>query len=176
MKKMNGNVKSVIVLTAICLIVTALLAVTNHFTAPVIKDARDKKIERSLKTVIPEMYSIREAVIPEGAASTVKSIYIVNDELYAVVLATTSAYSSGDMGITVGISADGRITGVTLTSYFESKDFGKDTYPNNYIGKDVNSYADVDTFSGVTYSSMAFKKAIGDALQAVELLKGGAEG
>ncbi|MCR5610880.1 MAG: FMN-binding protein [Clostridiales bacterium] len=173
MKKMNENVKSVIVLTVICLIVTALLAVTNHFTAPIIKTARDEKIERSLKTVIPEMYSIRDAEIPEGAPSSVKHIYIVNDSLYAVVLTTTSAYSSGDMGITVGVSADGKVVGVTLTSYFESKDFGRDTYPKNYIGTTLEDYADVDTFAGVTYSSKAFRKAIGDALTAVKLLKGG---
>lgn len=173
MKKMNGNVKSVIVLTVICLVVTALLALTNHFTAPVIKTARDKKIEDSLKTVIPEMYSIRDAEIPEGASKTIKNIYIINDDLYAVVLATTSAYSSGDMGVTVGINAEGEVIGVTLTSYFESKDFGKETYPQNYIGKTLDDYADVDTFSGVTYSSKAFRNAIGDALRAIKLLKGG---
>lgn len=173
MKKMNDKVKSVIVLTAICLIVTALLAVTNHFTAPIIKEARDKKVEHSLKTVIPEMYSLRDAEIPEGAAPTVRKIYIVNDDLYAVVLSTTSAYSSGDMGITVGISADGKVIGVTLTSYFESKDFGKETYPKNYLGADIDTFENVDTFAGVTYSSKAFRKAIGDALSAVELLKGG---
>ena len=34
---MKENVKSVVVLTAICLVVAALLAVTNFYTAPVIE-------------------------------------------------------------------------------------------------------------------------------------------
>ena len=173
MKKPNENVKSVIVLTVICLLVTAVLAVTNNFTAPVISEARKVKIEQSLKAVLPDMYSIREVELPEGTPSTVKAVYVVNDKDYAVVLATMSAYSNGDMGITVGISDSGELVGVTLTSYFESKDFGKETYPQTYIGVTKDNYSDVDTFSGVTYSSKAFRKAIGDAFAAVDLIKGG---
>ena len=173
MKKKNDKVKSVIVLTVICLLVTAVLAVTNSFTYPIITAAREKKIEESLKAVIPDMYSIRMVdQLPEGTPSTVKAVYIVNDEKYAVVLAATSAYSSGDMGITVGI-ADGELIGVKLTSYFESKDFGKETYPLTYLGATKDSYSDVDTFSGVTYSSKAFKKAIGDAFTVIALIEGG---
>lgn len=170
----NDKVKSIIVLTAICLIVTALLAVTNHFTAPVIKDARERKIQNSLKTVLPDMYSINEIKdLPEGTPSTVKNVYMVNGDHYAVVLATTSAYSSGDMGITVGISPEGRIVGITLTSYFESKDFGKEEYPKSFVGLDADGAEAVDVHAGVTYSSKAFKAAIADAFKAVELIKGG---
>ena len=170
---MNDKIKSVIVLTVICLVVTGLLAVTNSFTAPVIKEAREKKVQDSLKAVLPDMYSIRDAALPEGTPSTVKAVYIVNDNEYAVVLATTSAYSSGDMGITVGISEEGEILGVKLTSYFESKDFGRDTYPQNYVGLTAGEAQQVDVFAGVTYSSKAFKAALADAFKAVELIKGG---
>lgn len=170
----NDKVKSIIVLTAICLIVTALLAVTNHFTEPVIKAAREQKIQNSLKTVLPDMYSINEIKeLPDGTPSTVKSVYVVNGDHYAVVLATTSAYSSGDMGITVGVSPEGKIVGITLTSYFESKDFGKDTYPQGFVGLDAEGAQKVDAHAGVTYSSKAFKSALADAFKVIELIKGG---
>ncbi len=173
----NDKVKSIIVLTAICLIVTALLAVTNHFTAPVISNAREQKIQNSLKTVLPDMYSINEIKqLPEGTPATVKNVYMVNGDHYAVVLATTSAYSSGDMGITVGISPEGKIVGITLTSYFESKDFGKKTYPQSFLGLDAAGAESVDVHAGVTYSSKAFKAAIADAFKVIELIKGGEEG
>ena len=172
--KPKFNVKSIIVLTAICLIVTALLAVTNHFTSPVIKDTRQKKIEASLKEVVPDAYSIREITpLPEGTPSTVKSVYVINNEKYAVVLATTSAYSNGDMGITVGMTKEGSILGIKLTSYFESKDFGKETYPKSFVGLDEEGAAAVDVYAGVTYSSKAFKKAIGDAFAVIKLIEGG---
>ena len=91
-----------------------------------------------------------------------------------MVLATTSAYSNGDMGITVGFDSAGKIAGVALTSYMESKDIGQQTYPAKFVGLDRSGAANVDTVTGVTYSSKAFKKAIQDAFTAVELAKGGA--
>ncbi|MBR3382306.1 MAG: FMN-binding protein [Clostridia bacterium] len=170
----NDKLKSVIVLTVICLIVTALLAVTNGFTAPVIEEARQKKVEASLRAVLPAVNSIREiSPLPEGTPSTVEVVYVINSENYAVVLSTTSAYSSGDMGITVGISKDHEIVGVKLTSYFESKDFGREEYPGNFIGLGADTIQGVDAFAGVTYSSKAFKAALADAFTAIELIEGG---
>lgn len=173
MKKSNDKIKSVVVLTLICLIVTLLLAVTNSFTSPVISDTRAKKVQASLKAVLPDSDGFTEVDLPEGAPATVKSVYRSNDGSYAVVLSTSSAYSSGDMGITAGISPEGKLVGAALTSYQESKDFGKDTYPQTYLGTTAETYSQVDTFAGVTYSSTAFKKAIGDAFAVIELLKGG---
>lgn len=174
MKKMNDNVKSVIVLTVICLVVTALLAVTNSVTSPIIKNMREQKELASLSAVLPDSSGFEMIdALPEGAPSTVKKVFKAEDGSYAVVLATTSAYSSGDMGITVGISPEGKLVGVVLTSYQESKDFGKDTYPQTYIGTTDVTYASVDTFAGVTYSSRAFRSALGDAFSVIKLIKGG---
>ena len=174
MNEPKFNVKSIIALTAICLIVTALLAVTNHFTSPVIAETREKKVEDSLRAVIPDMYSMREVKpLPDGTPASVKKVYVINGEIYAVVLATTSAYSSGDMGITVGLSGEGEILGIKLTSYFESKDFGRETYPQQYVGLDAAGAEAVDVFAGVTYSSKAFKAALQDAFTVVKLLEGG---
>ncbi len=169
----NGGVKSVIVLTLICLIVTALLAATNSVTSPIIANTRAQKVQDSLKAALPEADSFSEVALPEDAPSTVKAIYRAQDGSYAVVLSTMSAYSSAPMGITCGISPEGELTGVMLTSYQESKDFGKDTYPKTYIGVTAGDYDEVDTFAGVTYSSTAFKKAIGDAFAVIKLLQGG---
>ena len=171
--KPKFNVKSIIVLTAICLIVTALLAVTNHFTSPVIESTRAAKVQKSLESVLPNSGGFEEVELPAGAPSTVKNVYKASDGSYAVVLATMSAYSSDDMGVTAGITPDGKLAGAAITSYRESKDFGKDTYPQNYIGVTEEDYNDVDVFAGVTYSSKAFKKAIGDAFAVIKLIEGG---
>ena len=170
---MNDKVKSIIVLTVICLVVTALLAVTNSVTSPIIASARAEKVQESLKTVLPDAGQFCEVELPENVPATVKSVYKAADGSYAVVLATKSAYSSGDMGVTLGIGPDRSISGITLTSYQESKDFGRDTYPQNYLGKSAADYADVDSFAGVTYSSKALKAAIGDAFAVIDILEGG---
>lgn len=170
---MNEKLKSIVVLTVICLVVTALLAVTNSFTSPVIEKARAEKVQDSLSTVLPDSGDFTEAELPEGAPSTVKAAYKAADGSWAIVLATRSAYSSGDLGITLGVGPDGEIKGITLTSYQESKDFGRDTYPQNYVGMNGETYEGVDSFAGVTYSSKALKKAIGDAFAVIDILEGG---
>ncbi len=171
---MNDKIKSIIVLTVICLVVTALLAVTNSITKPIIDSAREQKVQASLKTVLPDAGAFEEIEqLPEGAPATVKSVYRAEDGSYAVVLAARSAYSSGDMGITLGVGPDKEIKGIALTSYQESKDFGKDTYPQNYLGRNASDYSEVDSFAGVTYSSKALKAAIGDAFAVIDALEGG---
>lgn len=160
---MKENVKSVIVLTAICLVVAALLAVTNFYTAPIIEANKANAANESLTVVMPDAAGFEEIELPADAPATVQHIYKETSGLgYVALLSTTSQYSSGDMGITMGVGADGKICGVSLTSYFESKDFGQDTYPQTYVGQD-SALGGVDTVAGVTYSSTAFKDAITDA-------------
>ncbi len=172
---MKNNVKPVIVLTLICLVVAGLLSVTNFYTAPVIEANKAAAATGSLTEVMPEATGFTELEVTADMPATVKQIYQENSGLgYVVIIGTISQYSSGEMGITVAIGTDGKISGVTLTSYQESKDFGKDTYPQTYIG--VDSSLNVDTFSGVTYSSTAFKQAIGDAFTALLSLGTIAEG
>lgn len=162
---MNLNVKSVVVLTAICLIVAVLLSVTNFYTAPVIEENKAQKIQDSLTVVMPEAAGFDEVAVPEGAPKTVKSIFKdKGGNGYVVVLETKSQYSSGNMGITVAVK-DGTVSGISLTGYYESKDFGSD-YPGTYVGAD-ETLSGVDTVAGVTYSSTAFKNAIADAFTAV---------
>ena len=168
---MKDNVKSVLVLTAICLVVAAILAVTNFYTSSVIEQNKAETARASLMVVMPDAAGFEELELPENTPGTVQHIYKETSGLgYVALLSTTSQYSSGDMGITVGIDADGKVCGVSLTSYFESKDFGKDTYPQTYVGQD-SSLDGVDTVAGVTYSSTAFKEAIADAFDTVFMIE-----
>lgn len=159
---MKLNIKSVVVLTVICIVVSAILSVTNYYTAPVIEENKAAAANASLTVVMPDAAGFEEVELPADAPATVQHLYKETSGLgYVVTLATTSQYSSGDMGITVAIGTDGTITGITLTSYYESKDFGAD-YPQTYVGKD-SALNGIDTFAGVTYSSTALKDAITDA-------------
>ena len=169
-------IKSVVVLTVICLVVAVLLAVTNHFTAPVIAANQDAAIQASLQEVIPGGV-FEEIELPEGAPETVKAFYRETSGKGCVaVLATTSQYSNGDMGITAAIDNSGAVSAVSLTSYFESKDFGKTTYPLNYVGVTADTVKDVDVFAGASYSSNVFKGAIADALDVWNMVKEGSAG
>ena len=159
---MKSNVKSVVVLTAICVVVATLLSVTNYFTAPVIENNKAATANESLYVVMADAAGFEEVELAADAPATVTGLYKETSGLgYVVTLSTTSQYSSDNMGITVGIGSDGKIVGVTITGYYESKDFGPD-YPQTYVGAD-SALNGIDTFAGVTYSSTAFKEAIQDA-------------
>ena len=155
---MKSNVKSVVVLTAICVVVATLLSVTNYFTAPVIENNKAATANESLYVVMADAAGFEEVELAADAPATVTGLYKETSGLgYVVTLSTTSQYSSDNMGITVGIGSDGKIVGVTITGYYESKDFGPD-YPQTYVGAD-SALNGIDTFAGVTYSSTAFKEA-----------------
>ena len=77
------------------------------------------------------------------------------------------------MGITAAIDGKGAISSIAVTSYFESKDFGRTTYPQKYYGATRDTVGSVDVFAGATYSSTAFRNALADALSVYETVKGG---
>ena len=156
-----------IVLTSICLVVALALAAVNMFTAPIVEENNRQKEMESLRLAMPDGKDFTEV---EGITlpDTVKSVYRESEGRgFVLLLSTTSQYTSGDpMNITVGIGTDGKITGIRLTSYTESKDFGKETYPDTYVGKD-ESLDGVKLVAGVTYSSTAFREAIKAAFRAL---------
>ncbi len=167
------SIKPIAVLVSICIVVAALLGAVNLLTKDVIAENAIRKEQESLRKVLSGGDIFEEVSIGEedGLPGTVKTVYRETKGIgYVVLLNTRTEYSSGDMAISVGISIDGKVEGALVTNYQESKDMGKTTYPEKFVGTSLKDYQNVDTVSGVTYSSSAFKAAIGDALKAVELL------
>lgn len=166
----NTNIKSMIVLPLICLVTVALLAFVNHITSGIIEKNAIKDQMESLKQVVPEAEDFDIVDLTENMAETVTGIYKeTGGKGYAVTVETTSSYSQNPMTFTLGVSEDGKIIGVAVTNYSETKDFG--SYPEAFIGKD-SSLEGVDVVAGVTYSSNAFKDAVKDAFAAVEEVAG----
>ncbi len=159
---MKDSIKSITVLTVICIAVSLIIAVTNYFTAPIIKENQTGAVQDSLIQVLPEAKSFEQLSLPEGCPETVKSIYREASGLgYAITVETTTSYSKSPMAYTVGINSRGEITGVVMTNYGETKDIGDD-YVKSYIGKD-SALNGVELVSGATYSSAAFKAGVADA-------------
>ena len=173
-KDMKIYIKSVIVLGSICLAVAVLLAAINYVTAPVISENAARAVQESLGAVLAGAESFEEMELPEGAPDTVKAVYCdKGGKGYAVALSATSQYSGSPMTFTLGIGTDGKITGIKITNYAETKDFGA-SYPETYIGAD-SALTDIDLVSGVTYSSTAFKEAVADAFEALASIDAGQE-
>ena len=71
-----------------------------------------------------------------------------------------------------GVTADGTVSGAVCLSSGETLGYEK-TYGDNFKGKDALALGTVDTISGATKTTSAYRSAINDAMNAAKILKGG---
>lgn len=167
----NENVKSFAVLTVICIAVAALMGIVNYFTAPVIEQNDKNKTQSTLLVVMPNGQDFVETEF-EGLPTTVKQVYKEKNGGYVFKL-VTNGYANG-LTVMCGIASDGSITGAKCVS--SSETLGKEnTYGEAFAGKTEKTVNAVDTVSGATLTTGAYKNAIKDALEAFRLLSGEAK-
>lgn len=168
----NIYIKSAVVLTVICLVVTALLAITNTFTDPVITEYNANKVKEACFTVMPDAKDFEEIEIDDNIKALAPAVSKIFREISGsgyVFTMTTKGYSTG-LVIVCGINKDGAITDIITTASQETETLGgktkKKEYTDKYVGK--TSVAEVDGWliSGATVTTTAFKNAIGEAFSA----------
>ena len=168
---MKKSVVSTLVLVCICAVMAILLAITNAITAPTIKANQDKAANAALLEVMPEgegfeLMDLSSYELP----ATVTEVYKESKGGYVVKM-TTTGYSSG-MVIMVGVSPDGTVTGTVCLASSETLGHEK-TFGAGFIGKDSTGVEAVDTVSGATKTTAAYKNAVKDALNTAIILGGG---
>ena len=163
------NLMPVIILTAICIIVAALLAAVNALTAPIIDDRNNAAINESLGKVMEGgKFNSEPDELKDGAPKTISKVYTEKNGMgTVVVLVTNKGYTGKNIGITVGIGSDGKITGMQITQNEESivpselKPGG--SYGNHYIGAGADDIPELSTGATVKYTESAIKNALTDA-------------
>ncbi len=169
---MKKNIKNLSVFVCICTVITLLLALTNSFTAPIILKNQNDSANQALLEVMPngngfEAISTADYTLP----ATVSEVYKETTGLGYVVKLVTAGYGS-DMVIMCGVSGDGVVTGAVCISSNET--LGKEkTYGENFSNKDAAGVDTVDTISGATKTTAAYKGAVKDALNTAIILGGG---
>lgn len=177
---MKDIVKPIVVLVSICLVVTALLAAVNSVTSPIITAAAEQAAAEARSEVLSESKDFKEITgvkLPDG----VTAAYEGSDNTGFVIMMKSKGYG-GDIELICGIRPDGTLEAVKTLSHSETSGIGSKVvdnatgYRDNYKGKTKDNYNDVDAVTGATISSKAYKKAIGLAFDAYEILKEGAKG
>ncbi len=168
---MKKNLKSTAVLVCICAVMAVLLALTNSITAPIIKKNQEASANKALLEVLPggegfEKIAFDAAKLPK----TVTEVYKEKNGGYVITLKTVG-YAS-DMVVMCGVKADGTVAGVVCLSSNETLGYEK-TYGTGFVGKNAAGVDAVDTISGATKTTAAYKNAVKDALNAVIILGGG---
>ncbi len=169
--KKSLNVKSIVVLTAICAVISLLLAATNALTAPIIEKNQAAAANEALLVVMPngtdfEKMDLSSYELP----ATVTEAYKEAGGGHVVKL-TTTGYGSGFV-IMCGVNADGTVSGAVSLSSNETLGYEK-TFGENFIGKNNDEVAAVDTISGATKTTAAYRNAVKDAINAATILGGG---
>lgn len=168
---MMKHLKSVIALTVICAVVALLMAFTNMITSPIIEANEAAAANDALKVVMPngsgfELVDISAYSLP----STVTDVYSEAGGGYVVKLVTTG-YSSG-MSLMIGVDANGTVTGAQCLGSGETLGYEK-TWGDSAVGATAGTVDSLDTVSGATKTTSAYKNAVKDAINTATIMGGG---
>ncbi len=168
---MKNGLKSTLVLVCICAVMATLLAVTNTITAPIIEKNQNAAANDAFLQIMPDGTGF-EALDISGyeLPATVQEAYSEASGGYVFKLLTTG-YSSGFV-IMCGVNADGTVSGALCLESTETLGYEK-TFGENFIGKNSEEVEALDTVSGATKTTAAYRSAVKDALSAAIILGGG---
>lgn len=168
---MKKSIKSTLVLVSICAVMAVLLALTNAITAPTIQKNQEAAANKALLEVLPDGEGFEKIEFDANALpKTVTEVYKEKNGGYVITL-TTTGYGSG-MVVMCGVRADGTVSGAVCLSSTETLGHEK-TFGTSFVGKNAEGVDAVDTISGATKTTAAYKNAVKDALNAVVILGGG---
>lgn len=171
--------KSIIVLTVICLVISAALAVVNSFTAPIIEAAGIERERLSRQQLLPEAADF-EPLSAEGMPESVSGAYMGVDgsgEPVGYVFTAGNKGFDGTIVVMCAIDTEGKIAQVaTIDVTSETKTLGgltaEESYTSMYTGKDA-ALEGVDVISGATITSVAYETCVLDCFAAYDIVKEG---
>ena len=168
---MKNNIKSVIVLSAVCIVVAVLLAGTNVITSSVIEKNQAASSNKALLVVMPNGEGFEKLELSNyELPSTVTSAYSEKNGGFVIEL-TVAGYKSG-MKIMCGIDGTGSVTGAVCLESNETLGYEK-TYGEKTVGATLSTVDSIETVSGATKTTAGYKGAIKDALNSFVILNGG---
>lgn len=185
---MNKILKNTLILTAITLIAGLGLGLVYEITKTPIAEAQENAKKEAWQQVFPEaslddfdqvdvdQAAADQAIADMGVNATIDEACTVGDEGF-IVTATDKDGFGGNIQVTVGITADGTVNGVSILSINETAGLGmKATEPafyGQYEGKQAEKFAvskdggdgePIDALSGATITSRAVTGAVNAAL------------
>ncbi|MBE6733401.1 MAG: FMN-binding protein [Ruminococcaceae bacterium] len=168
---MKNYIKTIVSLTVICAVISALLALGNSITAPIIEKNQASAANESLKVVMPDGEEFQEVDITKyKLPESVSSVFSEKNGGYVFTVEVTG-YSSG-LIIMCGVDKNGTVTGTLPIASAETLGY-ENTYGEKLSGATLETIDAVDTISGATKTTAAYKTAVKDSLNAFVIMGGG---
>ena len=165
---MKRSVKSITVLVLICGVIALLLALTNQITAPLVEENQRIATEKALKEVMPEGEGFEPIDLTPALPKNVIEAYREQNGGYVLKL-KTAGYGS-DFVILCGVRTDGTVSGAVCLTSNETLGYEK-TFGENFKNQDQAGVLTVDTVSGATKTTAAYRAAVADAIEAANALR-----
>jgi len=175
----NDFIMPIIVLLFICFFVSGALAVVNSITKPVIMQAEAERAAEQKKQIMPqadEFITLNiDSIRSEGnLPRAVTNIYRAANNTGFIVAVSIRGFGREDIKLLCAIDMNGRVIRASILSHSETDSYAARVFNERYIGqfwgRDRNGISVIDTISGATITSGAFKKAIEYSLEAFEVV------
>lgn len=167
------------ILFLICAVAALLLSVTNNVTEPVIKERNIQANNESRKEVLKEAQEFKQ--LDNIKANLVEEVYqgLKGDEVVGYTIKTSPKGYGGNVEVMIGISTDGKITGVKVGNHSETPGLGskasEPTFKDQFNGKstekplmvvkgNASNENDVVAISGATITSNAVTSGVNAAI------------
>ena len=173
MSNWNKIFKPIVVLCAICVVITGALAATNSVTAPIIEAATVAAQNAARQELIPEATSFEQ--IQGISVENVSDIYVA-DNGEAVITCHGKGYG-GNITVMVAFTTDATVKQIKITEQAETAGLGSKiqseaSFQASFAGLPVADFTvnDIDKISGATISSKAVTAAVNAAMDAYALI------
>lgn len=187
---MNKIIKNTLILTVITLVAGLLLGAAYEITKEPIAQSEENAKREAWQAVFPDADAdafesvdvdtdIANQVIKDlGISGSIDEVCIVDGGETGYVITTTDGEGyGGDIQVTVGITADGTVSGVSFLSISETAGLGmkatEASFYEQYVGvqtdqfyvsKDGGEGEPIDALSGATITTRAVTGAVNAAL------------
>jgi len=169
----NDFILPIIVLSLICLFVSAALAVVNNLTSPVIEAAASERAAAARKVIIPQADGFELLIINDLPRRVTEAYRATNNTGY-IFMVTVIGYG-GDIHLIVGVDPAGKVIRSAVLAHNETQGLGtpifEQPHAGQYWGRDRNGIESVEAISGATITSVAYKNAVRDALIAFDVIR-----
>lgn len=109
-----SNKKDIIILVLVLVVGMLLLVALDRFTSPFIEKNRENGENAPLFAVLPGASGFEKMTLPD-APDTITAIYKEKNGLgYCVKARTNKGFTGNYITLTLGISSEGKIVGITL--------------------------------------------------------------
>ena len=167
----------IIVLTAICLVVSGALAVMDSLTAPIISVANAERAAEAMIAKIPHAEDFEPIDIGtfEGLPKSIKEVYATSNDVGYIFIAASNGFS-GAITVICAIDNDGRIIATSTLSHTETVGIGTviedEKFLDPFSGKNHDNLGEIDTKTGATISTRAYINIIDDIFKAFHIITG----